>query len=255
MSSASRVSGSDGVVMVRPAIRARARRARPARSVRESIRMCSSSAWAPPPRAPRPSRVGTPSAAVKLPSLPPPVEPSVSSRPSARPIRRACSNRAAMAGRSLHRRPVEAAGHRQPGPGRDRGRARGGPLRSRSASASVATRTSISADACAGTTLVVVPPWMTPTLIVVPAARSCSSWSCRTWWASSTIALRALLGRDAGVGGLPFDLEMEPADALPRGLEPAVGQRRLEHQDVGTLRAPGPRSARARSGCRSPRRR
>ena len=38
------------------------------------------------------------------------------------------------------------------------------------------------------------------------------------------------------MGGLAFDLEVEPADAFPRGLEAAVGQRRLEHQDVGTLR-------------------
>ncbi len=39
---------------------------------------CSWSACAPPPTAPRPSRVGTPSPAVKLPSLPPPTSADVS---------------------------------------------------------------------------------------------------------------------------------------------------------------------------------
>ena len=66
-----------------------------------------------------------------------------------------------------------------------------------------ATRTSISADAWAGTTLVVVPPWMTPTLMVVPAARSCSAWSLRIWWASSTIALRPCWGATPAWAALP----------------------------------------------------
>ena len=82
---------------------------RAARSGSESIRMCSSSAWAPAPRGPRPSRVGIPRADVKLPSLPPPVDPSVSSRP-----RRSASGElpgfleeGRVGAGSLHRRPVE----------------------------------------------------------------------------------------------------------------------------------------------------
>src|SRR5690606_34911821 len=39
---------------------------------------CSSSPWAPPPTAPRPSSVGTPSPAVKLPSEAPPTPTAVS---------------------------------------------------------------------------------------------------------------------------------------------------------------------------------
>ena len=73
----------------------------------------------------------------------------------------------------------------------------------RVSSARVATRTSISAEACAGTTLVVVPPRMTPTLMVVPAARSCKSWSLRIWWASSTIALRPCWGATPAWAALP----------------------------------------------------
>ena len=55
---------------------------------------------APLPGTPNPSSVGTPSAPVKLPSLPPPVPPSCKSRPSRVPISRTRSNRGAVAERS-----------------------------------------------------------------------------------------------------------------------------------------------------------
>ena len=93
-------------------------------------------------------------------------------------------------------------------------------------------RTSTWASAQAGTTLAVVPPWTTPTLTVRPVAGSLSAWSRRTWWASSRIALAPCSGADAGVRGLALDLDREPAHPLARGLEAAVGQRRLENQDV-----------------------
>src|SRR5262249_37739596 len=77
----------------------RSRQARSAaRPGKESMTMCSSTACAPAPRAPRPSSVGTPIAAVKLPSLPPPVEPSLSSSGIVRAIARARSNSRAIAG-------------------------------------------------------------------------------------------------------------------------------------------------------------
>lgn len=47
-----------------------------ARGASAAISTCSCSAWAPSPMAPKPSSVGTPSAAVKLPSEPPPALPS-----------------------------------------------------------------------------------------------------------------------------------------------------------------------------------
>ena len=64
---------------------ARTRRQAPAivaaRGTSASISTCSWSAWAPSPIAPKPSSVGTPSAAVKLPSEPPPALPSSSVMP------------------------------------------------------------------------------------------------------------------------------------------------------------------------------
>ena len=53
-----------------------------ARHVRSATSTCSCSACAPSPLGPSPSKVGTPRAAVKFPSEPPPVPPSPRSRPS-----------------------------------------------------------------------------------------------------------------------------------------------------------------------------
>ena len=59
--------------------------------------------------APRPSSVGTPIAAVKLPSEPPPVDPSSSSRPRRRPRCDARAKSRPTAGRTFQRRPLESA--------------------------------------------------------------------------------------------------------------------------------------------------
>src|SRR5262249_46263404 len=54
-----------------------------ARRGRSDSRTCSSQAWAPAPRGPRPSSVGTPAAAVRFPSEAPPTRAAPSSKPSA----------------------------------------------------------------------------------------------------------------------------------------------------------------------------
>ena len=66
----------------------------------------SSSAWAPPPTAPRPSSVGTPTAAVKLPSLPPPT-----ATPTTDGSIRSASGNSARRRRLRHRRTVDRTGH------------------------------------------------------------------------------------------------------------------------------------------------
>ena len=62
-----------------------------ARHVRSDKTTCSWSAWAPSPDGPRPSNVGTPIAAVKFPSEPPPAAPSPRSWPSSLATAFACS--------------------------------------------------------------------------------------------------------------------------------------------------------------------
>ena len=69
-----------------------------ARSGRSATSTCSSRACAPPPRGPRPSRVGIPAAAVKLPSEAPPTRAAPSSKPRSPARRRAGSKRASEAG-------------------------------------------------------------------------------------------------------------------------------------------------------------
>ncbi|MEE8455534.1 MAG: hypothetical protein V3R90_12425 [Limibaculum sp.] len=66
------------------------------RGTSDETSKCSSSVCAPWPSTPRQSRVAT-RAAVKLPSLPPPVKVSIRSMPSSAANARACSNSAAMA--------------------------------------------------------------------------------------------------------------------------------------------------------------
>ena len=58
----------------------------------------------------------------------------------------------------------------------------------------------------------------------------------------------ALLRLDAGVGRSAFDIELEPADPLARGLELAAGEGGLQHQHVGAApRLRLDRRARARA--------
>ena len=94
------------------AIRAVSRRVR---SSMVAVSAHSWSAWAPPPVTPRPSSVGTPRAAVKLPSLPPPTAtPTGSSTPDRRG--RLTGEREQLGRRRLrHRRAVEPAEHLEPG--------------------------------------------------------------------------------------------------------------------------------------------
>ena len=90
----------------------------------------------------------------------------------------------------------------------------------RASSASVATRTSISADACAGTTLVVVPPWMTPDVDRGSGGEVLQLLDSQDLVGELDDRAAALLGRHAGMGGLPFDLETEPADPFREVLSP-----------------------------------
>ena len=105
----------------------------------------------------------------------------------------------------------------------------------RASSAWEATRTSISADACAGTTLVVVPPSNDADVDGGARGQVLQVLEFQDLVGELDDRVSSLLGCHAGVGGLAFDLEMEPAHALPRGLEPAVGQGRLEHQRISTI--------------------
>src|SRR5271157_5265928 len=82
-----------------------------ARRGNSEIRMCSCGACAPSPTAPRPSRVGIPRLAVKLPSEPPPTAASPSFHPNTRAMAAACAyNAATPAVRSIggiNRPPME----------------------------------------------------------------------------------------------------------------------------------------------------
>ena len=227
-----------------------------ARSGSESSRMCSSSAWAPAPRGPRPSRVGIPSAAVKLPSLPPPVDPSVSSNPNAaaRASWQAFSKRAALAGvRSIGGRLKDPANCQAIlgvlGAKLSQGRfdpcffrAGGDPdvdLGRRVCGDDVAGGAATDhADVDGGSGGEVLQLFEFQDLVGELDDRVAS-----------------LLGCDAGMGGLALHVKMESADPLPRGLEPAVGQSRFEHQHIGGLDGRASQSASATSGCRSPHRR
>ena len=83
-----------------------------ARSTIVSTSTYSWSAWAPPPTAPSPSRVGTPIAAVKLPSLPPPTATPCKPRQADRRPQPARRRRTDAADADVgHRWAVEAAGH------------------------------------------------------------------------------------------------------------------------------------------------
>ena len=105
-----------------------------------------------------------------------------------------------------------------------------GPIRCVFLRRRVATRTSISAEACAGTTLVVVPPSNDADVDGGSRGQVLQVLELEDLVGELDDRASAVVGRHAGVGGLAFDVEMEPADALPRGLEPAIGQCRLEHQ-------------------------
>ena len=103
----------------------------------------------------------------------------------------------------------------------------------RASSASEATRTSISADALAGTTLGVVPPWIDADVDRRSRGRVFECLNFKIWWASSTMALRPSSGATPACAALPLHIELEPAHALARRLEPAIGQGRFQNQNIG----------------------
>jgi argininosuccinate synthase len=127
---------------------------------------CSCSAWAPPPTAPIPSRVGTPRAAVKLPSLPPPT----TTAPISSSCDRAMSRRYPAEPSGIGGRPtepdtsIEASGLT--------GVSEAMAASTRAASSGPVTRTSTRIVVSAGTTLSAVPARATVGVTVVPRSAS-----------------------------------------------------------------------------------
>src|SRR5690606_24159182 len=174
-----------------------------ARNGRSLTMMCSSVEWAPPPRGPSPSRVGTPSAAVKQPSLAPPVEPSPRSTPSPAASARAWrySSTTASVRSNGGRFTPPRTSMETPGV---TGRSARMAASTRAASSITASRTSISARASAATTFEAVPPLTTPTLTVVPRAGSASASTARIWCASSAMALAPRSGSTPAWAARPW---------------------------------------------------
>ena len=171
--------------------------ARRATGSSDSMSTCSCSAWAPSPTAPRPSNVGTPSAAVKFPSEPPPVPPSPSSCPSSARHLSGLLVQTRDLGAAFQRRAIEAAA--QP---HDRARASTGRRPRNAASTSVArrprvgTRTSTVARASSAMTFGREPPDTAPTLTEMPRCEVLQARRCaRIWCASSCMALAPFSAR------------------------------------------------------------
>ena len=223
-----------------------------ARGARCCHRMCSWLACAPAPGQPRPSSVGTPIAAVKLPSDPPPrcwrgnAIPTVSAMP------RALSYSARMPGVLGVRRTVHAALHHHAAP-RRQCRA----LQQRALHVhAVLDRVHPQIDLASGIRRDHVGPRPAPhrrgvqrdAAIEVHHAvhphdlpRELHHRRC------------ALLERAAGMRAAAFHAHDEPPDALARGDAGAALAGGFRDQHAGRLRRPRARSIRARSGCRPPR--
>ena len=184
--------------------------------------------------APKPSSVGTPSAAVKLPSEPPPALPS--SSVDARCPRRtafAWLEQAHDAGGALERRAIEPAGDLERAPARCGVNAR------------IAADASASARVMARASMARVP--RRTTFGARAAADDADgerdavrqvlrSSMARIWRASSRIALTPLPGSRPACAGHAARDHLELADALAAGLQRAARQRRLEHQHRLALR-------------------
>src|SRR5262249_10387472 len=139
-----------------------------ARRGRSDSRTCSSQAWAPAPRGPRPSSVGTPAAALRFPSEAPPTPAAPISQRSAAAAACARAYRAWDAGVG------SIGGRSKPPRGSTLTRASAGRYErsaasTRSASARDQTRTSIETVAFSGTTFVFVPADATVAVTVVPS--------------------------------------------------------------------------------------
>ena len=130
------------------------------------------SAWAPPPTAPRPSSVGTPIAAVKLPSLPPPTATPVDRREPGcdRRLLERAANSSAEALAGIGGRPMPpVTSSVAPGTVVVSDRIADS---TRAVSSADSTRASTLIVASAGTTLSAVPALATVGVTVVPAAGS-----------------------------------------------------------------------------------
>ena len=154
----------------------KSRQRKAARRGMSSTSMCSFEACAPSPAHPNPSRVGIPIAAVKEPSLPPPVDPSPKSMPAAAAAAWAfwySRTTASVRSSGGRFRPPQISSVQRGSEGRKPWTCSS----IRRPSATVATRKSTSASAWSGTTLEAVPPLIVPTLTVMLRRWSVNSWS------------------------------------------------------------------------------
>ena len=167
------------------------------------------SAWAPPPMTPRPSSVGMPRAAVKLPSLPPPTAtPTGSGRPRSTATFWASANSSAAADSGIGGRlsPPSTSSRAAGSTGVSAAIA----ASSRSASPSSATRTSTRMRASAGTTLSAVPALATVGVTVVPSSGRASATMASTWCAASTSALTPFSGSSPAWAARPWTTTSKP---------------------------------------------
>ena len=243
-------SGPVQVARGSPSMRAVRRRVR---STIVAVSANSWTAWAPPPVTPRPSSVGMPMAAVRLPSLPPPTATPTGDRHA--DARGDLLGQGVEVGRRrlLHRRPVEAAGHLQPGLRVHRHERRHRRL-TRSASASSVTRMS-TCDPGLGRHDVVGGPGAGDRRRHGRAQLGPAELVDREHLVGGLDErVDALLRLQPGVRRPAVDDDLEVAGALAADLDrPAVG-RRLEHQHRRRTPGPAPRSARATPASRPPRR-
>src|SRR5579864_4316509 len=192
-----------------------------ARSGMRARTTCSSTEWAPPPTAPRPSRVAVVRLVV-LPSEAPPAVPWPSGRPSWRAAASAVHQRARLAGVAMSGGRSMAPVTSRRVPGRVGGRPRMA-ASSAGASSSESTRTSTTALASGGTTLPRRPPDTTPTLTEMPRAGSARAWRRWMTWESSSTALAPRSGSRPACAARPrtvtvnWPTPLRPVFSLPSG--------------------------------------
>ena len=204
--------------------------------------------------APRPSSVGTPSAAVKLPSDPPPVAPSPSSWPSSpRDLPRLFDTDApqsrcvpAAAGRSHPRLRPSCAG--PPAAARETRR------RSGRRPPRVGTRTSTTAARLVRDDVRAQPPDTCTTLTRDAARQILQRLMRQIWCASSWTALAPFCGSMPAWAATPRTVTSILAAALARRLQRAARAATARARARRGCGAPRPRSPRATSRCRLPRR-
>ena len=205
-----------------------------------AINTCSWSACAPPPTAPRPSRVGVPTPAVKLPSDPPPTAAAVNGgRPEfAREHGGPVEQPRRRVGRQ--RRAVEPARHVQPGSGQHGPqRAQGGvdPLLLRSVANAHVDGELARGGHGVGRGAGRGERRRDRRAPVGPAQRRHRQQLVRQLQGRVDAALRL----EAGVRGPPGHPHLVQRDALALGLERAAVGRRLQHQRRARTPPPPPR--------------